>query len=238
VRAPLSLISWNVLADVHITPAWYPRVPDADLHGPLRRARVLDRLTELDADVMVLQEVAPELLDGARARFPDHGLAFASRPGEGLAVLVRGHQPWSRVLPLPGRTARALEVTLPGDVRLVNVHLKWSGDPVPGRPRAGVDQLRCVLDYGPDIVAGDFNAFPDWPERQLATERGWRDVGPQGPTCNVHARLQPLDTVLIRGDLRAEVLALPTIDRHTPMPSPDHPSDHLPVQVRLFGLPA
>ena len=230
---PFRLLSWNLLADVHITDAWYPRVRDADLRGPLRRERILTRLTEIDADVMALQEVDPALLPELRARFPGHGLAFASRAGEGLAVLVRDHAPWSRVVPMPGHTTRAMLVRLPGGVELANVHLKWTGDPRPGLVRPGVEQVAAVLDYGPDLIAGDMNAFPDWPERVLARERGWREVGPAGPTCNVHARLQPLDAVLVRGGWRAEAMALAELTRLTPMPSATHPSDHLPVVVDL-----
>ncbi len=228
-----SLVSWNVLADVHITDDWYPGIAAEDLRGPLRRQRVVDHLLAMDADVMALQEVQPQLLDDLKAAFPDHGVAFVSRVGEGLATLVRGVQPWSRVLPVPGRTPRALQVHLPGGVRLVNVHLKWTGDPRPRQSRAGVDQLKAILDYAPDLVAGDFNAFPTWPERQLATERGYRELGPEGPTCTVHQRLQPLDALLGRDGWQAETTPLPVVHAHTPMPSPVHPSDHLPLHVRL-----
>lgn len=233
MNQPFRLLSWNLLADVHITDAWYPRVRDADLRGPLRRERVLTRLTEIDADVMALQEVDPELLPALRDRFPDHGLAFASRAGEGLAVLVRGQAPWSRVVPMPGQTTRAMLVRLPGGMELANVHLKWTGDPRPGQARPGVAQMQAVLDYRPDLIVGDMNAFPTWPERTLAQEQGWREVGPEGPTCNVHARLQPLDAVLVRGDWEARAEPLPDLTALTPMPSAAHPSDHLPLVVTL-----
>jgi len=59
-------------------------------------------------------------------------------------------------------------------------------------------RLDAVLRLAPGVVAGDFNALPDWPERRFARDAGYVDIGPAAPTCNVNAGLQPLDTVLVR----------------------------------------
>ncbi len=215
MSAPFSLLSWNVLADCFVTPGWYPGVPDEDLRGPQRRARVLDALARMEADVMALQEVAVDLLPDLRARFPDHGLAWLPGRNQGLAVLVRGPTPWSQVLRQPENRREALLVRLSGGATLVNVHLPWTGDPTPCDDREGLRLLRTVLDHQPDLVAGDFNAFPEWPERLEAATRGWVELGPPGPTCNVHRRLQPLDAVLGRPGWRAEALPLPPIAADT-----------------------
>jgi len=228
-----SLLCWNVLADRAVVPGWYPGVAPDDLRGPTRRRRLIDALRARAADVMALQEVQPDLLPALRAAFPEHGLAFAPHAGHGLAVLVRGRTPWSRPLDLPGGRRRALLVTLPCGATLANVHLKWSGPPVPGRDRPGLRQMEAVLGYASALVVGDFNAFPAWPERRLALARGYVERGPIGPTCNVKSWLQPLDAVLTRPGWTARASPLPTLSADTPLPSPSRPSDHLPLEVRL-----
>jgi len=181
---------------------------------------------------MALQEVSPALASDLRRLFPDHGLAYVPHCGEGLAVLVRGQRPWPREIPLPGGRKRALLVNLAGDVTLANVHLSWTGDP-DGKQRRGMAQLEAILAYQPDLVVGDFNAFPDWPERRLIEQAGYRSLGPAGPTCNVGRRLQPLDAIYARPEWLGAPTPLPVITETTPLPSPTLPSDHLPLEVMI-----
>lgn len=228
-----ALLCWNLLDDAYITDSWYPLCDPEDLRGPCRAARVVDRVGALEADVMAFQECSADTAATLRAAFPDHSLAWTRCGRSGLAVMVRGANPFVRDVPMPGSTKAAQLVRLPGGATLANVHLSWTGDPTPGQDRAGLDQLRRVLDHAPDLVAGDFNAFPHWPERQEARARGWVELGPEGPTCTVHQRLQPLDAVLGRAGWSSEAATLCALTPLTPMPSPVHPSDHLPVRVRL-----
>lgn len=230
------LFSWNLLADAHLRPAWYPACAAGDLDPALRRPRLLARLTGVEAEVLALQEVEPALLPALAAAFPGHHLSFAPHGGEGLAVLVRGGAERVEILPLPGDRKQALLVTLPGGLSLAVVHLTWTGDP-PATPRRGLAQLRAVLDRGPDLLCGDLNSMPGWPERALAQAAGLVDHSPPGPTCNVGARLQALDAVMARPGVEVRVEPLPAITRFTPMPSATHPSDHLPIlaTVELIG---
>lgn len=234
-RAPwsrFSLLSWNLLADCHVQPGWYPRVPPLDLDPAVRRPRLLAALQAMEADVMALQEVQPELLPELARRFPEHHLSHAAHGGEGLAVLVRGGAERVEARPLPGGRKQALLVELPGGHRLAVVHLTWTGDP-PRTPRRGLLQLDAVLAWRPDLLCGDLNSLPGWPERQRLEAAGLVDRGPWAPTCNVGQRLQPLDAVAARPGWTVDLEPPPPIEAHTPMPSPCFPSDHLPVRARV-----
>lgn len=234
---PLSLLCWNVLADVHINDAWYPGVPPGDLRGDLRRTRLVGALARREADVLVLQEVEAGLLPALRAAFPGHGMAWCPHNGEGLAVLVRGPTPFSQVVPLPGGRKSALLVRIPGGLTLANVHLSYTG-PDQGLPRRGLDQLEAVLDHRPDLLCGDFNAERDWPERRRARARGYGELGPEGPTCAVKGMVQSLDAVLARPGLSGRAEALPRLAAGDRLPSPALPSDHLPLRIFDLGLSA
>ncbi|MCK6504456.1 endonuclease/exonuclease/phosphatase family protein, partial [Myxococcota bacterium] len=226
------LFCWNLLADAHLRPSWYPACAPADLAPDRRRERLLARLSQVQAEVLALQEVEPSLLPALRAAFPDHHLSFAPHGGEGLAVLVRGGAERVEALALPGGRKQALLAELPGGLRLAVVHLSWTGDP-PAAPRRGLDQLQAVLDRAPDLLCGDLNSLPGWPERARAQAAGLVDHSPPGPTCNVGGRLQALDVVMARPGVRVRAAPLPPITSWTPMPSAAHPSDHLPILAEV-----
>ncbi len=232
------VLTWNVLAPVHVRRDWYPAVPPEALDATLRLPRVAGELARRHArrplDVVALQEVAPALVPLLRSALPDHHLVHAPYAGEGMAVLVRGEPEGAEVIALPGGAKRAILVTLPGGWRLASVHLSWTGPPgeAPAR-RRGLEQLRAVLSAEPHVVVGDFNAFPGWPERREARRAGLRDLSPRGPTCLVRRWPQPLDAVLAAPGWRGRAHPLPPLPADAALPSAALPSDHLPVRVSL-----
>ena len=155
---------------------------------------LLAALAASDADVLCLQEVPPARLDAVRAALAPRQLVHAPHLGEGVAIASR--QPIFGVETVEVGRKRALVARLADGLRVACVHLTWTGPE--GDMRPGVSQLAAVLRLAPDVVAGDFNALPDWPERRFARDAGYVDIGPAAPTCNVNAWLQPLDTVLVR----------------------------------------
>ena len=90
----LRVVTWNVLADAYIHRDWYPRTTDAELEPSGRRARLLDAVDALGADVLCLQEVEPPLFAALERRLSSGGLGghFAQkgrgRP-DGCATFVR-----------------------------------------------------------------------------------------------------------------------------------------------------
>jgi endonuclease/exonuclease/phosphatase family metal-dependent hydrolase len=243
-----------VLADVHVKPEWYPRVAPVDLEPAIRRPRLLAGLRALEADVIALQEVQPDLLPALAQAFPTHTLWHAPYSGEGLALLVRGGGATVEVLPALAR--QILFATLPGGHSLAVLHVPWTGEPRAGETRAGeprsgepqagesrrgMPMIELALALRPDLLCGDLNALPGWPEREVIAAAGLLDGGPAGPTCNINHWLQAVDAVYHRPGWRCDAMPLPTITADTPMPSSVHPSDHLPVRVELVaprGAPA
>ena len=220
----MKVFSWNVLADCHVRPSWYPHVQPRDLEPQSRRARVLSVLKQVDADVVLLQEVDTWLLTELRRMGGRHWI-HAPHSGEGVAVGTREPVRSWEAVDLGSKSA--LVADLQDEVRVACVHLTWTGRDH-GEPRRGVAQLERVLDWSPDLVGGDFNALPQWPESQLMAARGYMSAGPQGPTCNVNQWLQPLDAIWIRGRSLSS-MPLPPIGPSTPLPGALCPSDHLPL---------
>ena len=232
----LTLTSWNLLADCHVRPSWYPLVHARDLDPDVRWPRVLAALAASTSDILCLQEVPPSRLASIRAALSPRTLVHSAHLGEGVAIASR--------LPFLGaeevRIGRksSLVLTLVGGIRVACVHLSWAGAPPTRGRRPGVEQLRAVLSTVPDIITGDFNSFPGWPERHLARAAGYADIGPAAPTCNINRWLQPLDAVFVRPPWQGRALDVERIEADTPMPSARFPSDHLPVSVEAGKSPS
>lgn len=250
--ADLTLLTWNILAQAYVRPDRYPHsTPDALAPGP-RRERVLDHLAAHAADVLCLQEVDPDVFEAALEALPDHEgfyVARRERP-DGSAVLHRrslevlDREALHYAAADPGRDDVAAIVTLAvGDRRLgvVSTHLRWQPRTTPREAHVGRRQLLEVLDRAQGssvsawLVAGDFNALSESVVLQAALERGYRlSCRSQRPwdTVNIGGRRRKLDYVLYTPDaLEPHPGRLPTLERSTPMPSAEHPSDHLPLEV-------
>lgn len=247
-----TVITWNVLAQAYVKPDRYPHSRPEDLAGPTRRARILEHLQRRDPDVLCLQEVEPDLLDDLATALPDHTAQHAPRHRgpDGCAVLFRRdafrlvhHE--TLHFDADGKDHPAAIVQLAHHDRrlgLVSTHLRWQRRDTPAEQHVGRDQLLQILDWiepQPDpawIVAGDFNAWSESPVVEAALARGYRlSCRSQRPwdTINIHGRRRKIDYLLYTpATLAPHPAALPRLERTTPMPSPVHPSDHLPVEVR------
>jgi endonuclease/exonuclease/phosphatase (EEP) superfamily protein YafD len=119
--------------------------------------------------------------------------------------------------------------------------LRWQADSTPKNEHIGHAQLQELLTHIEEdaarwLVVGDFNATSDSEVLRGAYARGWeescRSLRPWD-TTNINGRCRKLDYLLYRtGQLIPEPMPLPRLERTTPMPSKEHPSDHLPVSVR------
>lgn len=231
-----TLLTWNLLFTRWIRPAWYPDCAPEDLEPRRRHPRLLAALREQQSDAMALQEVDTELIPSLALAFPDHQLLELRYHEAGMVVLVRCGGARLEVLELEPGQKRAALVTLPGGLRLAVVHLSWA-DPQQVERRPGLAQLERVLAAEPDLLCGDLNSHPEWPERRRALAWGLIDHSPPGPSCNVKRRLEPLDVILARPGLEVRAEPLARIERGTVMPSPAFPSDHLPMRARIHCPP-
>lgn len=241
----LKLVTYNILANAYVKRDRYPHSSPEALDPTSRRARLLDCIAALDADVLCLQEVEPEAFEAIRSRLGRPGvLARPSDRPDGLAVIHRA-----------GLAARMVELVEPSFGRgntlvaqiarfdgfsVANMHLRWRPDDTPDADHIGLQQLRRVLDVcdgepGPWILAGDFNAISQSRVIAEAERRGYHiSCRAQRPwdTTNINGRRRKIDYLLhTPAHWRPEPGVLPELGRRTPMPSLQHASDHLPLEV-------
>lgn len=224
------------------------RVATANLYYKLEdRAALAARLTDLDVDVLMLQEYTSawhqDLAPGLASRFP-HARAD-HRPGSsGMAVYSRFPLGPSQRLGKEGHGSCfaiqrvALELD-GGEVGLYNVHtlaplrpeqFEWTWEVLAGL------HARLEREAAPLIVAGDFNATTFSPHHRALTDRGFVEVPPDrdqglGSTWPARTPLRffpgfRMDHVYVRGGL------LPLGCRYLDSEG----SDHRPVVARV-GLP-
>ena len=238
--------TYNILANAYVKRDRYPHSSPEALDPTLRRALLLRRIVELQADVLCLQEVEPDAFDDILAQLPGHDgkLSRADDRPDGLAILHRRTSS-CRIEELVdaslGRgNALVAQVARFDGFSLANMHLRWRPDDTPDAEHTGLLQLRRVLDRcdadpGAWILAGDFNANSQ--SRVIAeAERCGHQIScrAQRPwdTTNINGRRRKIDYLLhTPAHWKPTPGTLPELRRSTPMPSTVEPSDHLPLTV-------
>jgi endonuclease/exonuclease/phosphatase family metal-dependent hydrolase len=197
----LRVVTWNVenfFNDRRDSPelAVEPVASAADYRRKLLGA--VETLRELDADLVLLQEIENEAvtaaLGDALGGYPHRSTTRGNDPrGIDLAVLsrvpirlVRDHSDeWFEGPDGAGpfsfaRDCQELHLTLAGSsVIVLGVHYKALGDAASRQKRAAeaertrqiADELRALEPATPLLIAGDFNAEPDAPELAAFGER-------------------------------------------------------------------
>jgi endonuclease/exonuclease/phosphatase family metal-dependent hydrolase len=256
---PIRVVSYNVLADVHIKPGRYEGVPAELLDPARRRPALIEAIAGLNADVLCLQEAEPALCDELQRRLGPLGYSHClglKRPAEreGCATFYRtppltlaemhthhfrdgrGGEADSGHLYLLLRFewgGRALDV--------VNAHLKWGPAGVAEAEHWAVRQAEAVAEWarsperGELVVCGDFNVTPDHAALAVFRQAGLRDAhAGQGATSNFNGRARKIDYILHTAGLRGTPVAPPPVPDQPPLPWPGQPSDHVPVPA-WFG---
>lgn len=246
-----SVATYNLLANAYVKPERYRLSPPEALEPSRRRARLLDRIAALEADVFCLQEVERETHDAIAARLgegyvnvfgprhgrPDGASLFAQKTvatWHGSEVLhYRAHASGD------DQVAVIVRLVIGGrPITIVSTHLQWCSEATRPEDHIGRAQLQELLDRRDDstwIIGGDFNAISqscvvvDALARGMAlgaaTQRPW-------DTCNANGRPRKLDYLLFTlGRLVPQPGTLPKLQRDTPMPSLTEPSDHLPLRI-------
>jgi endonuclease/exonuclease/phosphatase (EEP) superfamily protein YafD len=200
-------------------------------------ARSID---ESQADVIVLQEVSPELID-ALGQHPLLADDYRYRASEPSDVDTTGLAVWSR-FPISEAAVEVLDPAAPllrttidspyGQFRLGAVHVSA---PISGSGTeawdAELQQLAGADTSSPALLVGDFNASEDHDQFRAILDAGWTDVhGPKGcgldatwPEERIWPTILQLDHVLVSDHF--EVLAVEVGDNAT--------SDHRPVTAKI-----
>lgn len=245
-----TLTSYNILADSYIRRERYPGSPDALLRPGGRVQALLTTLMALDSDVLCLQEVEKPAFAALAVGLeplgyagyyaqkgngrPDGCATFVRRPPRVLAAARVEYADESAGQARSGHVAQLLKLQL-GDqtVGVVNTHLKW--DP-PGPTRGyGCRQTEELIGKhlaggSAWVLCGDFNVTPDSDIVATLRAAGFRPTHEDpAPTANVGGNPKTIDYLFCNAALRAEPVAVEPFTPATPMPGPDHPSDHVPL---------
>jgi endonuclease/exonuclease/phosphatase family metal-dependent hydrolase len=226
-----SVATWNILAQAYVVADRYADCVPAAMEPAARRALLLDRVSALNVDVLLLQEVEPDAHEAIARRLGWKGV-YAQRRGrpDGASVLTRLPIKGSEVLRYQSKGSQdqvALIVEL-AEAVVVSTHLQWQPDGTADERHAGRVQLLELLnrvDGRAWIIGGDFNAVPDSSVLREAFSRGFVESS-AALTCNANRAPRKLDFLLARG-LKATARPLPAITADTALPSTLEPSDHL-----------
>jgi mRNA deadenylase 3'-5' endonuclease subunit Ccr4 len=254
-----TLGTWNILATGYIRAAFYPDTPREFLDPHWRIPAIAQRLRELSLDIVCLQEVERAAYAAINEALQPLGYSSslemkAGRKPDGCATFVRAgcavvserRLEYADAFvsgPNSGHIAQLLTLEIDGArIALVNTHLKWDAPDTPRERQWGYRQIGQVLqtlnaEPAPiTIICGDFNATPDSGVVAVLRESGF-DYAHRGLssvyTCNSNREAKLIDYIFSRGPIRAEALPVRTIGDRTPLPSPEEPSDHLPLIARF-----
>ncbi|MEI6395196.1 MAG: endonuclease/exonuclease/phosphatase family protein [Verrucomicrobiota bacterium] len=247
--------TYNVLATSYIKPEYYLNTPRQLLDPHDRIPRLVSYLERLRSDVFCLQEVEPEVFGTIQARLeplgysaeyamkgqgkPDGcGVFFNARHLQLLHILRLDYQSADGDQPASGHVAQLVRLNATGHHMLVvNTHLKWDPE---GRHelshiRQLIETLAAQAATGSGlIVCGDLNSNPRSSVVRALHAAGleYAHVACQdSATCNANQSAEMLDFIFYNNAFRGEALPIPSVMQHTPLPTLDQPSDHVPVSA-------
>ena len=245
-------LTYNVLAQAYVRPSRYRGCQADALAGAPRRALLLTKIPALDADLLCLQEVEPELFAALMAAMPAHAGVFEQKHGrpDGCATFYRrDHFELVTSHPLHYRACEpehdhlALLTLLrcdAGELLVANTHLRWQPEDTPPAQHLGLQQFEELLaacDAHPasaQLLAGDLNALSRSPvlaaAKRAGLQLGARSLRPWD-TALINGRRRKLDYLLHGPRLRPSPRELPQLSASRPIPSLREPSDHLPLLV-------
>jgi endonuclease/exonuclease/phosphatase family metal-dependent hydrolase len=233
-----SVATWNILAQAYVVANRYAHCEPVALDPQVRRQLLLDRVSALNVDVLLLQEVEPDAHEAIARRLGWKGV-FAQRRGrpDGASVLSRLPMKGNEVLRYqsPGSQDQVALIVELAEAVVVSTHLQWQPEGTAAERHAGRLQLLELLnrvDERPWIIGGDFNAVPDSTVLREALARGFVESS-SALTCNANREPRKLDFLLAKG-IHATERPLPQITTDTALPSTTEPSDHLALAADFY----
>jgi len=213
------------------------------------------------ADILCLQEVENEMFALLQRQLAAaHYTGSLARKGgnkpDGCATFWRGGLTLESQEKLeyhdagPGRNASGHIAQLtclrdgPHRLGIANTHLKWDVATAAPDAQYGLAQIRELADtaaaHAPAcdawIFCGDFNVTPDAPLIKVLTQAGYRHAHaahPQAHTAAPNRSPRVIDYIFHSDTLASDPLLPPAITGETPLPGPEHPSDHLALAARF-----
>ncbi len=253
---PFKLLTCNVLADSYIRREWYPHTADNWLDPAVRHPALAEHLAALQAGIACLQEVEAPLYATLATRLRREGYTGARVPKagnkpDGCATFWHEDQfallADQRLEYADGGAGRAAsghvaQLTVLGHegrrLGIANTHLKWDPPATSATQHYGLAQISQLLAACAAtapvcdawIICGDFNVTPESPVLGVLRAGGFAHAHhglPGAYTAAPNRAPRVIDYLVHSAALAATPILPPVIDGHTPLPGPDHPSDHL-----------
>lgn len=257
-----SVATYNVLANAYVSRAWYPGTPAMVLDPAWRIPALVQHISALNADLLCLQEIEPDLLAPLRTGLAAIGYdgqyarKGAGRP-DGLAIFYRkekfvlvsaaclSYADAAGAVPDSGYVALIARFRIVDRLLgVINTHLLWDPPGTALEAQRGFCQARQMMAGWETIVdsaaawilAGDLNVTPGSALVAMIQQAGWdyahRDLT-GAATCNVKSEARMIDYLFHSAALRPEPVAPTPVDDRTVLPSAEEPSDHVAIAARF-----
>ena len=258
-----TVATYNLLASAYINRAWYPRTPALVLNPAWRIPALAQYVSALDADLLCLQEVEPDVFATLRTSLAGSGYGVhyarksAGRP-DGVAIFYRKEkfEPVNATrlnyVDAQGAEADSGYVALIALFRaadrilgVIDTHLSWDPPGTALELQRGYRQARQLLtEYeksvgGPAdawILAGDLNATPDSALIGMIRQTDF-DYSHNGladaASCNVNGEARMIDYIFHSSALRSDPVEIIPVDNRAVLPSAEQPSDHVAIRARI-----
>lgn len=260
---PFEIVTYNVLATAYLGRGDYSTVAPGVLDPNNRIPALARHVAGFDADVVCMQEVEADAFAALREALEPLGYAglheFKGRnKPDGCATFYRtGRFTLSKAARLeylddengPGIHSGfvALMVALSHEGRtlgVANTHLRWDRPGTPRQQQVGhrqaVQLIEACRDFDPPcagwVVCGDFNRRPDSDVVRTFREAGHEFAHARRPhvfSAVTNRRASLIDHLFHTRSLVATPIDPPPVSNATVLPSPEQPSDHLPLAAEF-----
>lgn len=226
----MRLATYNVLATAYIRASYYPDVDPRWLDPAWRVPAVVERVRALEADVICLQEVEARVYEALREAMPSYVWTYLPKTGgkpDGCATAALTLLRTRELAYADGSGHVALLTEVAPGLTVANTHLKW---------QHGLPQITELLTLAPQVVCGDLNVTENDPVISALRAAGMREAfaSAPAPTAVANGKAKKIDHLFYGPGLTARPEAPVAITDHTPLPSAEEPSDHLPLVAELI----
>jgi mRNA deadenylase 3'-5' endonuclease subunit Ccr4 len=257
------IVTYNVLATAYLDRGDYSAVPPELLYPDWRIPVLVKHISDLDADLLCLQEVEADVFGALDSGLSPHGYEGRYEPKghgkpDGCAVFWRTSAFALRAArrleyhdcengPIEHSGHVALLLALEHEGRLLGVadtHLRWDK---PGTPRAkqvGYRQATELLDackrFEPAcvgwLICGDFNRRPNSEVVSAFREAGYEYAHAGRPHVRsvvANHRAGLIDYIFHTDTLQSRPFDPPEVSDSTVLPAVGQPSDHLALTAEI-----
>jgi mRNA deadenylase 3'-5' endonuclease subunit Ccr4 len=255
----IKLTSYNILANSYVKPEWFTRSQPKYLAWDFRKELLVNKLKDLQSEIICLQEVEPAAFDYLEKVLADHeynGIyqQKKNRP-DGCACFYNykkldfqgfeTHYYNDRANGENNSGHLAMIARFKFDVGLitiVNTHLKW--DINKENNQIGYLQIKELIDlyisagkndYG-WVICGDFNSQPGSPAIKELINNNFVDVyaDKKQNTSNSNFKAKRVDYIFCTKEIVGAPEDILEINDQTPLPSHEDGSDHIAITATLL----